>query len=296
MTNASMEVHRYSDPQAFYDATRDVLLENEAANNLIFGIVNTMIERPEVYAGDNYMAAVTEGDELVGVAYRTPPHNLVLSYDMPKAAVELVAADYAMRGDELPGALGPTGSVEPFLAAWTALRGVDVQVEQEQRIYKLTEVIPVEGVAGCMRMATADDEELVTEWGAAFEVEAIGTRDATEEVRERSHKRAQRLIEDERLALWELAGQPVSMAACAGPTPHGIRVNYVYTPPETRNHGYASAVTAALSQKLLDEGRTYCFLYTDLANPTSNHIYQEIGYRPVCDNNVYRFTARSAGS
>lgn len=52
---------------------------------------------------------------------------------------------------------------------------------------------------------------------------------------------------------------------------------------------YASALTAAASQDQLDAGRTYCFLFTDLANPTSNHIYQQIGYEPVSDVNMYRF-------
>jgi predicted GNAT family acetyltransferase len=63
----------------------------------------------------------------------------------------------------------------------------------------------------------------------------------------------------------------------------------VYTPPELRRRGYASALVAALSRRLLDEGRRFCFLYTDLANPTSNHIYREIGYEEVCPATSYRF-------
>ena len=63
----------------------------------------------------------------------------------------------------------------------------------------------------------------------------------------------------------------------------------MYTPPEQRGHGYASAATAALSQLLLERGRRFCFLFTDLANPTSNHIYQTIGYQPVCDVDIYHF-------
>ena len=70
----------------------------------------------------------------------------------------------------------------------------------------------------------------------------------------------------------------------------GIRIGPVYTPPALRGRGYASACVARLSQDKLDEGRTFCFLYTDLSNPTSNHIYQEIGYEPVCDVADYRFT------
>ncbi|MCA9556723.1 MAG: GNAT family N-acetyltransferase, partial [Myxococcales bacterium] len=84
------------------------------------------------------------------------------------------------------------------------------------------------------------------------------------------------------LWVWE-DGEAVSMAAAVSPTPHGVRVNFVYTPPERRGRGYASACVAALSQAQLDAGRQFCFLYTDLANPTSNAIYQRIGYRPVTD-------------
>lgn len=88
--------------------------------------------------------------------------------------------------------------------------------------------------------------------------------------------------------MWD-DGQPVSLAGYSGPTPHGIRVGPVYTPPAQRGKGYASACVAALSRLLLDGGRAYCFLFTDMGNPTSNPIYQAIGYRPVCDVDEYRF-------
>jgi hypothetical protein len=89
--------------------------------------------------------------------------------------------------------------------------------------------------------------------------------------------------------IWD-DGQAVSMAGFGGRTPNGIRIGPVYTPPELRGRGYASALTAALTQRLLDEGRQFCFLFTDLANPTSNSIYQRIGYRPVSDVDLWRFS------
>ncbi|MBW3589374.1 MAG: GNAT family N-acetyltransferase, partial [Actinobacteria bacterium] len=94
--------------------------------------------------------------------------------------------------------------------------------------------------------------------------------------------------EDRKVYLWE-DGEPVSMAVHSGPTPNGLRVAIVYTPPDKRRNGYASACVAAVSQVILDSGRTFCFLYTDLANPTSNHIYMEIGYEPVCDSDMWSF-------
>ena len=75
-----------------------------------------------------------------------------------------------------------------------------------------------------------------------------------------------------------------------GPTPNGIRIGPVYTPPELRGRGYASALTAQVSQLQLDRGKRFCFLYTDLANPTSNAIYRRIGYERVCDSRELAFT------
>ena len=92
-----------------------------------------------------------------------------------------------------------------------------------------------------------------------------------------------------RAHLWE-DGQPVSMAICAGRTPNGQRIALVYTPPEDRGRGYAAACVAALSQSLLDGGARFCFLTADLANPTSNRLYERVGYRHVGDYEDFRFS------
>ncbi|NJR12386.1 GNAT family N-acetyltransferase [bacterium] len=77
------------------------------------------------------------------------------------------------------------------------------------------------------------------------------------------------------------------MGATVGLSPAGMRIGGVYTPPEQRGHGYASALTAALSQALLDDGLRFCTLNTDLKNPTSNKIYPAIGYYLVADQTMY---------
>jgi hypothetical protein len=68
-----------------------------------------------------------------------------------------------------------------------------------------------------------------------------------------------------------------------------VTVSAVYTPREQRQHGYASALVARLSQHLLDMGYEFVTLFTDLENPTSNAIYQKIGYHPVIDFRSYKF-------
>jgi uncharacterized protein len=145
----------------------------------------------------------------------------------------------------------------------------------------------VSGVPGRLRAATTADRDLLVTWVDAFVTEAApepGPFDAEEWV---EHLFASPL---RGAYLWEDGG-PVSLACSGGPTPNGARIGPVYTPPERRGHGYASAATAALSELLLERGRRFCFLFTDLANPTSNHIYQAIGYQPVCDVDIYHFAA-----
>ena len=86
------------------------------------------------------------------------------------------------------------------------------------------------------------------------------------------------------------------MAGWGGRTPNGVRIGPVYTPPSLRRRGYGSAVTAAVSAERLASGLRFCFLYTDLANPTSNRIYSEIGYEPVCDSADCAFDAPDAAA
>jgi predicted GNAT family acetyltransferase len=132
------------------------------------------------------------------------------------------------------------------------------------------------------------DRDVVADWMIAFVSEAT-----PEEPPSLADARAaiDRWIRQESAFgyLWLDHGQPVSLAGARGETPNGIRIGPVYTPPAHRGHGYASAVTAAASQDQLDRGRRFCFLFTDLSNPTSNKIYQAIGYEPMCDVDMYRF-------
>ena len=130
-----------------------------------------------------------------------------------------------------------------------------------------------------------DDRGLLVSWLAAFAAEALNETDAL---------RVQRNVDEwqrgaRRYWLWTASSRPVSMAGAGGETPNGIRIGPVYTPPGDRGQGYATNLTAFVSQTVLDEGRRFCFLYTDLANPTANRIYQAIGYEPVGDAMMVAF-------
>jgi predicted GNAT family acetyltransferase len=151
-------------------------------------------------------------------------------------------------------------------------------------IYELVAVQPAAPCAGQMRLAVASDEALLVEWFRAFheevDIDAFGDMATLFRVKSQAGQ----------LFVWETVGA-VSMAGWAGKTADGVRIVYVYTPPGERGKGFASALVAALSQRLLDEGSPRCFLYTNAANPTSNKIYRSIGYSHVCDVSFYDFHA-----
>jgi predicted GNAT family acetyltransferase len=92
--------------------------------------------------------------------------------------------------------------------------------------------------------------------------------------------------------LWEVEGRPVCLVCYSSPTPNSLRIAPVYTPAEFRRRGYASACTAAVCRRILDSGKSFVTLFADLANPTSNHVYQQIGFKAVCDVDVYYFGGR----
>jgi hypothetical protein len=140
-----------------------------------------------------------------------------------------------------------------------------------------------------MRLQAPDDTELLVEWLQAFEAEALHSLDEDED---RARQIVEHRLAAERagLMLWEDEGELVSVAGFGGETPNGIRIGPVYTPPDLRSRGYATALVAQLSSQLLAEGRRFCFLYTDLANPTSNAIYERIGYVRICDSAEIAFS------
>jgi predicted GNAT family acetyltransferase len=96
---------------------------------------------------------------------------------------------------------------------------------------------------------------------------------------------------DRHFTFWETPdGTPVSMAAATSFVGGMVRVDPVYTPAHLRGRGYAGAVTVEVSRAALDAGATDIVLFTDPANPTSNALYQRIGYVHLADFTGYRFS------
>ncbi len=277
-----MRVLITDDVEAFRLRAEPLLLAHEAENNLLFGIMRSVaLGRYE----DPLLACVEdESGDILAVAIRTPPHNLVLS----AAAAETTRALAEMIDGPFPGVQAEAKQALVFAEAWTARSGGSFHLQMDQTIYALSRLRAPAGVPGRARVATDDDRELLLEWTEDFEREAL-PRDGTHTGQ--ASRRVTWFLEDPEAGVifWEHNGEPVSMAGNSGPTPNGMRIGPVYTPPRFRGRGYATAAVAETSARLLAAGRRFCFLYADRANATSNGVYLRLGYEPVCDAAVYRF-------
>lgn len=281
-----MRVEEFDDPASCLASVESFLVDHEAENCLIIGITNSLIARPS--DDEVFLSAVRNNDgAVVGVAIRTAPHDLILSHGMPQGAVDAVLGWAGHRFADLPGVLGEKGPTDDFAAAWSAEHGVNAGLFRAECIHSATEVTLPVGVEGEARPVTDEDRDTLEEWLGGFGAD-IGEPPARESVKEMA--RVYLSGPPYQAFMWWREKRPVSMAVLGGPTPNGARINAVYTPPEFRGRGYATGVTAALTKHAFDGGRRFCFLFTDLANPTSNRIYHRIGYRPVCDVSHYRFS------
>ena len=283
-----MHLTTFQTADEFLRAAEPTLVANEAANNLMYGMALRGQHFPERFKTPPYFAVVQQAGQLLAAALMTPPHNLlVFAAGEAEAAFDLLARSLHEQHWPVPGVLGPSPAALAFAQTWQRLSGQGYVIEDHERVYELRQVIWPPQPVGAMRAAISADLDLLAGWLFSFWQEAL----PNEPYRlEDALEAAQQKIIDRDYYVWD-TGTVVALAGRSRPTPHGYCIGPVYTPPQQRGQGYATALTAALSQLLLDGGKQFTALFTNLANPTSNSIYQKIGYRPVCDFDKYRFVA-----
>lgn len=235
---------------------------------------------------------VVRGDagRVVGLGMRTAPfapYPLFL-LPMPDEAAVALADTLHGRGERLGGVNGARPATDVAASRWTELTGEPVRIVEHTRLFELGELVVPAQPPGRLRPADDGDVELALEWFHRFFEEADAQAGRGPEDRPLEHfvddaDAMARRIDQGRLWLWEdPAGVRVHLTA-GGPPAYGVaRIGPVFTPPEHRGRGYASAAVAEVSQQFLRQGSRVC-LFTDQANPTSNAIYQRLGYRRLVD-------------
>lgn len=269
------------DVEEFADVAGDFLRSRPVEHTVPLTLVDTLRRQgPNAYGAEAPIFGWYRTPErtVAGACLQTPPFPLLVT-----AAPDLAGLAGALAGRPLPGVNARADDVDEFVAAWQQRTGVTPLPSRRSRLYRLDVLTPpTPSAPGVARVAGPADRDLLVSWMTAFHRE-IGesAREVVDSVDEK--------LPYGGLTLWEVDGQPVSMAGATRPEAGMVRVLAVYTPPEHRRRGYAGAVTTVVTRAALDAGVADVVLFTDLANPTSNALYQRLGYRPVEDRAVVEF-------
>ncbi|SEP70887.1 hypothetical protein SAMN05216232_0649 [Virgibacillus subterraneus] len=273
----------------YKDNVESLLLEREASNNLMLGILDRLTNDSDSYKKGFHLGLVEVDGEPIYAFMQTSTNNWILA-DIDYVhnnVIRKVAAFLCESRVSVPGVLGPTKEAGIFRNEWESLTQTQATIKMRQLIYQLDQVNTFPEIEGQLREAKPQDRPLVKNWLIQFGVAAsenISEDDADQ--------MAQSFIYNRTLYFWVVEGIPVSMVNRSRKTKNGATLNAVFTPDEWKRNGYATAAVAKLTEKLLEDGFQFCSLYTDLANSTSNRIYKKIGYYEVGSSIVYNFNTR----
>ena len=281
-----LKVIQYEQASEFLEKCGDLLMQHEAENNLIIGLANRLKHNPSAYSSTPFFATVEEENKIILAALMTPPHNILLSNFTDEAINGLQGlSDYLWQSGIFVNGVNSVKKIaKQFSSLWADRATLTSKIKMEEMIYRLDRVIAPQIPEGIFRKANKADFQLLSNWMPAFHMEALNEPLPPEEINHLKER-----IHSQSVYVW-VTKEIVSVAMKTRETPNGATIGFVYTPTELRGKGYAKAVVASLSQHLLDNGFQFCALYTNLANITSNFIYQKIGFVPIIEAVDIRFS------
>ncbi|MBT2457846.1 GNAT family N-acetyltransferase [Streptomyces sp. ISL-86] len=267
-----------SDLAAYLTAAGPAVAAEPVVNTALLTVTDALERRGlEAFGADDAPVFgwwTAPGGAVAGGLLCTPPFPLLLGA-LPEEAVRALGA--ALSTEPLLAGVGGFNARKADARALAEAWGKPTAVTEETRLYRLAALVaPDPAPSGRARRAAEADLPLLLDWSQAFRREA-GVPGAASEAGLRDRLAYGGLL------LWEDAGGPVSMAGFTRPIASVARVGPVYTPAERRGRGYAAGVTYAVSEAAYAAGALEVLLFTDLANPTSNGVYQRLGYTPVED-------------
>ena len=277
----------FSDARAFVDRTLPDLSRDETRNSLILGLALRLKEDPHAYTEQDPLMAVVsdESGKNLAMAIMTPPFPMIIqSEPLHLEALETLADALLKNGWYLPGVNGVSEVSDAFAQIWERKTGQKVGLLMSLRAYELRKIADLEYPSGGMCIAEEKDAQKVAEMHNAMRQELVAQPGNAATV-----ESALKTIRQQRTFFWVVDGEVVSITNAVRPQIKGICISGVYTPPEFRRRGYARALVAEVSKEMLSRGFELTNLFTDLANPTSNKIYQEVGYKAICDYRQYSF-------
>ncbi len=281
----TMELHLDLDPHIFLKSVSQALESEATVHSFILSLASRHIEIKRPMA---LMArAVKSNGEVVAAGIQTDSDRVLIISKISAADAEQFALLLSQKLDVLPGVNGPALAVDHFVKTWAALKKTSATLCSNLRLFELDAVVNPRMPVGFARPARSSDRDILFRWLRAFRDEAVPHDPAPNDAD--LFKSIDAGIAQAQFFVWEVDGKITSLVGSRRETLTERWIAPVYTPPELRGQGYGSALTAYASKRILDSGKRGV-LFTDLANPTSNGIYQSIGYKPVADFKHYSFS------
>ena len=283
----------YSDITKFYDLCYSFLIKHEAENNLIFGLLNAL--KVDIHAydpiHDPILILIYDNAEIMLASIRTPPYNQIISVTDNLESITILVDLLIKHNHEIPGVHGFKKGAQVFADLWKTKKDKNPVLYMNERIYQLTEVNRDIEDRFLFRLASEEDKELLINWGKEFMKEIHLNAPHEQLIRniQRMEVIIPKSIKKKDIFVLKTPDTIVSIARTSRGTPNGQAITLVYTPPQFRGQGYATELVAKLCNLVIKSGKKFCYLFTDLANPTSNSVYMKVGFQPVIDVDEYRF-------
>jgi predicted GNAT family acetyltransferase len=275
-----MRVVEHASPRAFEQRVGRWLLLREAENSYLLGQIPNLIAKSSNLPSGSRIAerlfSIEDGDQIMAVGILFAAGCLCLTWATDDMVGQLV--EYMANSNCRTTSVYAPGHVSwQFAKTWTQRTGEDFVMDRSERVYQLARCSYTPSSEGRFELATEADKPVILPWVEGFMREAEFEADNNS-----AQQIADMLVQDRVLYLWKQP-QAVSMAAWLAPTANGGSINFVYTPQELRGKGYAKSVCVALANRMLANGRKYCFILTDTQDERTNHLYQSIGARTLCE-------------
>ena len=271
----------------FLEHAQAALEKDEAVNSLILGVCMRLRNQPAPTTGKICLKIIEDEHGLALAAMMDPPHNLLINghpFDLD-CSMGILAGELKSEEWTVPGILAPTPIARTFAEKWAEKAQASFHLNGHMHLFELRQAPPLAS-SGQARLRPANPQELdlIASWFYGFTLEIFKSADEAE-----ARQTAEQRIRGGDVFVWEDGGQPVAMAMKNRPTRRSIAVSQVYTSPDLRGKGYATACVGELSRQLLFSGWEFCTLFVDVDNLPAYRAYQKIGYQLVSDYEAYHF-------
>lgn len=275
-----MVIKEYVTPLDFLHAAENFLLQDECFYNLKLGIPQSVIEGKIESKNPLFLSIHDDQGELVGCALNSHSDFPVPITKMSTEALKALADHLAKKDFALKGVVGEIATVETFARIWCSKKSVQKKLAMHMGLYEAHQVI-IPPHHGKFLVVQVEYRDVLKTFLEGFMLDCFPDKPLNPETIE---KQCERHLKNKTIYMYQNeAGEIVSMAANSRNSANGGTISLVYTPVQFRGRGYGSIVTALVTQEIL-KTKKFANLFTDLTNPTSNSIYQKIGFRKIGEN------------